>query len=133
MLIQYSYAILTIIPCPIWFWYRWASAAFLMFVFSWSVWNGANYYMDVFGKKFQTELEQMKKDMAKLQGSPGTLTPVSEPQDESGKDHGEIDEIPLLDEKQTKDIKEDKSPELPPREDVGGAIMESIEKKLDST
>lgn len=133
MLIQYSYAILTIIPCPIWFWYRWASAAFLMFVFSWSVWNGANYYMDVFGKKFQTELEQMKKDMAKLQGSPGTMTPVSEPQDGNGKDNGEIDRIPLLDEKQNKDLKEGKSPELPPREDVGGAIMESIEKKLDST
>lgn len=133
MLIQYSYALLTIIPCPIWFWYRWASAAFLMFVFSWSVWNGANYYMDVFGKKFQNELEQMRKDMAKLQGSPAALTPVSEPHDQHGKEQGEIDKIPLLDEKQNKDIKDKVTAELPPREDVGGAIMESIEKKLDST
>lgn len=129
MLIQYCYALLTIIPCPIWFWYRWASATFLMFVFSWSVWNGANYYMDVFGKKFQNELEQMRKDMAKLQGSPGALTPVSEPNDQHGKDQGELDKIPLLDEKENKDTKN----EMPPREDIGGAIMESVEKKLDST
>lgn len=133
MLIQYCYALLTIIPCPIWFWYRWASATFLMFVFSWSVWNGANYYMDVFGKKFQNELEQMRKDMAKLQGSPGTLTPVSEPNDQQGRDHGEIDKIPLLDDKQNKDTRDERNAELPPREDIGGAIMESVEKKLDST
>lgn len=71
MMIQYSYALLTIVPCPLWFWYRWASAGFLLLVFSWSVWNGANYYMDVFGKRFQKELEQMKRDVAKWQSSPG--------------------------------------------------------------
>src|SRR5436189_3952358 len=44
MLIQYVYALLTMIPCPMWFWYRWASAAFLIAVFIWSIYNGATYY-----------------------------------------------------------------------------------------
>ncbi len=112
--IQYSYAILTIIPCPLWFWYRWASAAFLLTVFSWSVWNGANYYMDVFGKRFQKELEQLRKDVAKWQNSPAAMfSPPSGPVDGegspietrdkngNGKGHGKresIDKIPLLDE-----------------------------------
>jgi len=113
MLIQYSYAILTIIPCPIWFWYRWASGTFLMVVFSWSVWNGANYYMDIFGKRFQKELEQMKRDVAKWQNSPGAMfSPPSGPvdtdispalsrDDDKEKGHDKrrsIDRIPLLDE-----------------------------------
>ena len=73
MLIQYTYALLTILPCPIWFWYRWASAGFLMGVFFWSIWNGANYYMDVFGKRFQKELEALRQDVARWQSSPDGL------------------------------------------------------------
>lgn len=69
MLIQYLYAILTIIPCPLWFWYRWASASFLATVFFWSIYNGATYYIDVFGRRFQKELEQLKKDVNKWQSS----------------------------------------------------------------
>jgi Protein of unknown function (DUF2838) len=70
MLIQYSYAVLTIIPCPIWFWYRWASASFLIVVFGWSIYNGATYYIDVFGKRFQNELEALRSEVAKWQNSP---------------------------------------------------------------
>ncbi|KIW75579.1 hypothetical protein Z517_10321 [Fonsecaea pedrosoi CBS 271.37] len=111
MVIQYLYACLTIIPCPIWFWYRWPSALFLLFVFSWSVWNGANYYMDIFGKRFQRELEQMKRDVAKWQNSPGAMfSPPHGPvdsdvnlsttkEDPSGRHEKRqsIDKIPLLD------------------------------------
>ena len=83
MLVQYVYALGTMLPCPIWFWYRWASAAFLMTVFVWSIYNGATYYIDVFGKRFQNELEQLKKDVAKWQTSPDIdsnpfLTPKTE-------------------------------------------------------
>jgi hypothetical protein len=69
MLIQYGYALLTMVPCPLWFWSRWASGAFLSAVFAWSVWNGATYYIDVFGTRFQKELELLKKDVAKWQSS----------------------------------------------------------------
>jgi len=70
MLIQYSYACLTMIPCPLWFWSKWASGVFLTVVFIWSTYNGANYYIEVFGKRFQKELEALKKDVAKWQNSP---------------------------------------------------------------
>ncbi|KAK3359783.1 hypothetical protein B0T25DRAFT_109606 [Lasiosphaeria hispida] len=70
MLIQYMYAVLTMLPCPLWFYSRWASAIFLMVVFAWSVYNGATFYIDVFGKRFQKELEAMKAEVAKWQNSP---------------------------------------------------------------
>ena len=68
--IQYAYALLTMLPCPLWFWYRWASAGFLMVVFTWASWNGATYYIDVFGRRMEKELEQLKRDVARLSRSP---------------------------------------------------------------
>jgi len=75
--IQYVYALLTMLPCPIWFWYGWASTAFLVFVFIWSVHNGATYYIDIFGTRFQRELEALKRDVTKWQNTPdlGGITP----------------------------------------------------------
>lgn len=70
MLVQYIYALGTMVPCPLWFWYPWLSSAFLTIVFVWSIYNGATFYIDIFGKRFQTELEQLKKDVAKWQATP---------------------------------------------------------------
>lgn len=86
MLIQYIYAVLTMMPCPIWFWYRYASATFLMAVFCWSIYNGATYYIDVFGKRFQNELEAMKREVAKsdMMTSP-LMTPRTDGASELGK------------------------------------------------
>lgn len=112
MLIQYSYALLTMLPCPLWFWYRYASASFLMAVFCWSVYNGANYYIEVFGKRFQNELEEMKREVQKWHNTPELSTsPVMTPKTENGeilgededgkksenKGNGGLDKIPLLD------------------------------------
>lgn len=74
MLVQYFYALGTMVPCPLWFWYRWPSAGFLMAVFVWSIYNGATFYIDIFGKRFQNELEQLKKDVVKWQSSPEIVT-----------------------------------------------------------
>ncbi|KAK4219648.1 hypothetical protein QBC37DRAFT_367762 [Rhypophila decipiens] len=70
MFIQYAYAVLTMLPCPLWFTYRWLSGIFLLSVFAWSVYNGSTYYIDVFGKRFQKELEAMKAEVTKWQNSP---------------------------------------------------------------
>ncbi|KAH6854261.1 hypothetical protein B0I37DRAFT_305765 [Chaetomium sp. MPI-CAGE-AT-0009] len=70
MMIQYVYAVLTMLPCTLWFYSRWASSLFLIIVFAWSVYNGSTYYIDVFGKRFQKELEAMKAEVAKWQHSP---------------------------------------------------------------
>ncbi|KAL1875284.1 hypothetical protein VTK73DRAFT_10240 [Phialemonium thermophilum] len=90
MLIQYAYAVLTMLPCPIWFHSRWASALFLMAVFTWSVYNGSTYYIDVFGNRFQKELEAMKAEVAKWQngsspssGPTGSNSPLMTPRPET--------------------------------------------------
>jgi hypothetical protein len=89
MMIQYIYALLTMMPCPIWFWYRHASAAFLTAVFCWSIYNGATYYIDVFGKRFQNELEAMKREVAKWQSSPDMMTsPLMMPRTDGGSELG---------------------------------------------
>ncbi|RAL12299.1 glycerophosphocholine acyltransferase [Aspergillus homomorphus CBS 101889] len=83
MMIQYFYAILTMIPCPLWFWSRWASGAFLTALFILSVHNGATYYIDIFGKRFQKELEELKKDVARWHSSPeGAISPMLLPSDQ---------------------------------------------------
>lgn len=69
MLIQYLYACLTMLPCPVLFWYRWPSGLYLAAIFTWSVYNGATFYIDHYGKKFQKELEALKKDVAKWQSA----------------------------------------------------------------
>ena len=88
MFIQYSYAVVTMLPCPFWFYHGRLSAMFIAVVGWWSVYNGATYYsgypslsrpsaaltrgiaaVDVFGKRFQKELEQFKKDAAKWQAA----------------------------------------------------------------
>lgn len=81
MLIQYCYAVATMIPCPIWFWYRYPSATFLLAVFCWSIYNGATYYIDVFGKRFQNELEAMKREVQKWQNSPDMTSPLMTPRE----------------------------------------------------
>ncbi|QIW97223.1 hypothetical protein AMS68_002741 [Peltaster fructicola] len=70
MMIQYVYALLTLSPCPIWFWSRWASATFMMVVLSWASWNGATYYIDVFGRRMEKELNELRKQVERLSKSP---------------------------------------------------------------
>jgi hypothetical protein len=110
MLIQYCYAVLTMLPCPIWFWYRYASATFLTAVFCWSIYNGATYYIDVFGKRFQNELEAMKREVQKWQNSPDMTSPLMTPRIDESAELGavlegdaarhsrsrSVDKIPLL-------------------------------------
>ena len=80
MLIQYLYAILTMIPCPIWFWSKIGSSLFLSVILTWSVYNGATFYIDVFGKRFQKELEQLRRNVAQWQASPEFATsPIATP------------------------------------------------------
>jgi hypothetical protein len=63
--------------------------------------------MDVFGKKFQNELEQMKKDVAKWQSSPhgGSIASpplVPEAEATSPQIHQGFESIPLLQEESTR-------------------------------
>ncbi|KAK5711967.1 hypothetical protein LTR17_018175 [Elasticomyces elasticus] len=86
--IQYAYALLTMLPCPIWFWYRWASAGFLMLFFTWASWNGATYYIDVFGKRMEKELDSLRKEVARMAKSPelSGQSPFTSPNGSAGMD-----------------------------------------------
>ncbi|KAJ3499142.1 hypothetical protein NLG97_g555 [Lecanicillium saksenae] len=86
MMIQYVYAVLTMLPCPLWFISRYASTAFLLVVFAWSIYNGSTYYIDVFGKRFQKELEAMRAEVVKWQTAPELMltSPLMQPQPENG-------------------------------------------------
>jgi len=70
MMIQYVYALLTMIPCPLWFYNRWASALFLMVVFTWATYNGATFYIDVFGRRMERELDALKRDISSWGATP---------------------------------------------------------------
>ena len=84
--LQYMYSLITMLPCPIWYSSKIFSTIFLSSVFGWSVWNGACYYVDFFGKRFQKELEDLRAEVEKWQHSPsaktqpnsGTTTPYRE-------------------------------------------------------
>jgi hypothetical protein len=95
--IQYVYALLTMTPCPIWFRSAEASAGFMLVVFAWASWNGATYYIDVFGRRMEKELEALRKEVARmakspdLQGQDGSqqaFTPISSPSGPAGLDGG---------------------------------------------
>lgn len=66
-LIQFFYQILTMLPCPLWFRYKHLCGAFLIFIFAWSAYNGATYYVEVFGKRFEKEVATLKAEINELQ------------------------------------------------------------------
>ncbi|KAI0027293.1 hypothetical protein K488DRAFT_81179 [Vararia minispora EC-137] len=91
MLGQFVYSIVTeIIPVFALYDSIYWSATYLLVCFSVSVWNGAGFYIEVFGRKFERELEALRKELAEAnqrsspQASPAltaddtdTSTPVS--------------------------------------------------------
>lgn len=66
-LIQFGYQILTMVPCPIWFRYKHVCGAFVGFIFVWSAYNGATYYIEVFGKRFEKEVNRLRRELNELQ------------------------------------------------------------------
>ncbi|QRV76620.1 membrane protein [Ceratobasidium sp. AG-Ba] len=82
MLGQLLYSILTSLPAVFLLYTsaKW-SGAFLLLIFSVSVWNGGGYYIEVFGRKFERELESLRKELAEATAagysSSGANTPHS--------------------------------------------------------
>jgi len=73
---QLVYAIFTALPAvyvfysdPFW------SKIFLLFMFSVSVWNGGGFYIEVFGRKFEKELEALRKELAEAIARSGRSSP----------------------------------------------------------
>ena len=50
--------------CPIWYSHSVLSALFVTFIFFWASLNGATYYIDIFGKRFQKQLLELQAEVA---------------------------------------------------------------------
>ncbi|KAJ7873355.1 hypothetical protein B0H14DRAFT_146196 [Mycena olivaceomarginata] len=77
---QLLYAVLTEAPAvyllydsPLW------SGVFLLLILAVSVWNGGGFYIEVFGRKFERELEALRKELAESNARSGIETPLSTP------------------------------------------------------
>lgn len=81
-MIQFFYQILTMMPCAIWFKYKHLCGTFVTFVFIWASYNGATFYIDVFGKRFEKEVNKLKLEISNLQSkdNSNTTSPVINPQ-----------------------------------------------------
>ncbi|KAJ3479336.1 hypothetical protein NLI96_g9123 [Meripilus lineatus] len=78
---QLVYSVLTELPAVFLlydssFW----SGAFLIFIFSVSVWNGGGFYIEVFGRKFERELEALRKELAEATSRSERSSPTLGPQ-----------------------------------------------------
>lgn len=95
-----------------------------MVVFTWATYNGATFYIDVFGKKFEKELYALKKEVGKWQATPEGRTILDEKSPSISKLAGEgassevqqsdhvrsqsLENIPLLDQKEGSTAKEER-------------------------
>ncbi|EGG04048.1 uncharacterized protein MELLADRAFT_37620, partial [Melampsora larici-populina 98AG31] len=76
MVAQYLYTLLTILPSLVWsFHSKTFSGLFLWVMFAVSVWNGASFYMEVFGRRFEKELNALKKELDSLNRDPVIVLP----------------------------------------------------------
>ncbi|KDR68975.1 hypothetical protein GALMADRAFT_282846 [Galerina marginata CBS 339.88] len=80
---QFVYAMLTELPVVFFFYDSAAwSAGFLLLIFSVSVWNGGGFYIEVFGRKFERELEALRKEIAASAERAASASPASSPTSE---------------------------------------------------
>jgi len=81
MLGQLLYSVLTSLPAILLLYTsaKW-SGAFLLLIFSVSVWNGGGFYIEVFGRKFERELEALRKELAEATAAGYPGSGVSTPQ-----------------------------------------------------
>jgi hypothetical protein len=74
--LQFVYTIVCTLPAP-WLFYnsRTASAAFCLSLILLSVWNGAGYYVEVWGRRFERELEKLRKEVEATQKAAAATAP----------------------------------------------------------
>jgi len=67
---QLVYGLLTELPAVFLLYdSRFWSVVFILFIFGVSVWNGGGFYIEVFGRKFERELEALRKELAEATAS----------------------------------------------------------------
>ncbi|OWB63599.1 hypothetical protein B5S31_g4426 [[Candida] boidinii] len=82
-LIQYFYQLSTMILCPIFFKYNILASFFMSYIFIKASYNGATYYVDIYGKKLNKEVARLQQEIEALQDLNSKLipSPVIKPMD----------------------------------------------------
>ncbi|KAL1411025.1 hypothetical protein Q8F55_001970 [Vanrija albida] len=72
---QFIYSIIfMLLPATLLIHSQTATNIYLIIIFSSSIWNGATFYVEVFGRKFERELERLRKEMDALTASNSSST-----------------------------------------------------------
>ncbi|KAG6919297.1 hypothetical protein DXG01_007429 [Tephrocybe rancida] len=87
------------------------SGIFLITIFGVSVWNGGGFYIEVFGRKFERELEALRKELAETTARSGIETPSL------SQNHSESDLSSLTASPEPSTSSLELSPELTPQPD----------------
>ncbi|SPO29073.1 uncharacterized protein UTRI_05647 [Ustilago trichophora] len=78
MLLQFVYTIITTLPAPLILYpSSMASGIFFTGIFVISVWNGASYYVEVFGRRFEKELLALKQEMEVMRATESAVSGAS--------------------------------------------------------
>ncbi|AGO11021.1 AaceriAFR479Wp [[Ashbya] aceris (nom. inval.)] len=78
-LFQYLYQLSSMILCVLWFKYKYAAGMFLGMIFLIASRNGASYYIDYYGKRFEKEVRQLKTEVESLTQQLTEKYPVATP------------------------------------------------------
>ncbi|KAG0676069.1 hypothetical protein C6P40_000517 [Pichia californica] len=66
-IIQYFYQLITMSLCPLLYSYKHFCSIFVSFIFLCATYNGATYYVDFYGKKFQKEVYKLQGEIDSFQ------------------------------------------------------------------
>ena len=90
MLLQFVYTIITTLPAPMLLYpSSTASAIFFTVIFVISVWNGASYYVEVFGRRFEKELLELRREMELIKTTESVVSETHAFKAEEEEDEGE--------------------------------------------
>ncbi|KXS18429.1 hypothetical protein M427DRAFT_132779 [Gonapodya prolifera JEL478] len=74
--LQFMYTILTLLPVSMFHGYKWVHAASIILVIEFALWNGANYYFEVFSRRYVNEIERVERELnATIEASPARTRP----------------------------------------------------------
>ena len=69
-IIQYGFQLIPMSVCPFLYSYKHVCSLFVSFIFLCATYNGATYYVDFYGKKFQIEVVKVQEEIELLQSAP---------------------------------------------------------------
>lgn len=61
--VQLGFTMLTMLPVLVLWHLKYLNLAWLVFLLSWSTWNGANFYVEVFAARYVEQLAQLEKEL----------------------------------------------------------------------